>query len=662
MQGGIAHLLESPVAFFLIIISIVLIAPLLSERLKLPGVIGLVVGGIIVGPYGLGLLHEGEVIELFAEIGLIYLMFSAGLEVDLAQFNRVRNKAITFGLFTFFIPLAGGALLGFAIGLSIPGAILLGSAVSSHTLLAFPVVSRMGIGGREPIAMTVGATVFTDIAAFLVLAIISGTTQGDASFGRLALLLIALAVYAVLVIVGLPRLGKEFLARFSQNTVEFQFVLVALFAVALIAEGIGLHPVVGAFLAGLAINATLPHRSLVVGRVLFLGEALFIPVFLIYSGMITNPAAFITSAETLGVGVALTLIAYLTKYIAAWLAGRVYGYTHPEVLTIWGLSQAQAAVTLPTVLVGVNIGLFPESIFAGTMLMILATSITSPILVQRFGKKMRPALLEARTDRPNPFERVLVPVLDADAQEHLLELAGILTREKQGTLMPLHITLTSGSQVIGKAHGDRVMSDELLNQADTRCEPVHRVDTHVGRGILHSAIEKEASIVVMGWRGKKRFAESTFGTTLDDVMWGAKIPVMIGRLSQPVNGINKVILLLASGSTATDFVDEMVEDAAIIAHGVNAELFILTESGYIELVNHWIDALNIEHPHQIIPLQGDPTARLAREAENDTLIIFGITGSRQRFRSSLGGLPENIAASTSADLLVLHYPVEVGAG
>lgn len=656
MEGGILHLLESPVAFFLIIISIVLIAPLLSERLRLPGVIGLIVGGIVVGPYGLGLLQEGEVIELFAEVGLIYLMFSAGLEVDLVQFNRVRNKAVTFGLFTFLVPLIGGTLLGFAIGLSVPGAILLGSAVSSHTLIAFPILGKLGIGSREPIAVTVGATVFTDIAAFLVLAIISGTTTGDSSVGRVALLLIALVVYAVLVIVGLPRIGKGFLARFSQNTVEFQFVLVALFAVALIAEGIGLHPVVGAFLAGLAINATLPHRSLVVGRVLFLGEALFIPVFLIYSGMITDPAAFITSAETLGVGVALTLIAYLTKYIAAWLAGRVFGYTQPEVLTIWGLSQAQAAVTLPTVLVGVNIGLFPDSIFAGTMLMILATSITSPLLVQRFGKRMRPALLEPRTDRPNPFERVLVPVLDADTQEHLLELAGILARERQGTFMPLHITLTSGNDVIGKAAGERVMRDELLNQADTRCEPIYRVDTHIGRGILHSAIEKEASIILMGWRGKKRFTESVLGTTLDDVIWGAKIPVMIGRLKQPVNGINKVILLLSRDSTATDYVDEMVENAAIIADAVNAELLILAESGYIETIRRWIDDLHIEHPHEIIPLQGDPTIRLAREAEDDTLIIFSTTGSRQRFRSSLAALPESIAASTNADLLVLHYP------
>jgi nucleotide-binding universal stress UspA family protein len=352
----------------------------------------------------------------------------------------------------------------------------------------------------------------------------------------------------------------------------------------------------------------------------------------------------------------LTLIAYLTKLIAAWIAGRIYGYTRDEVMTMWGLSQAQAAVTLPTVIVGVNIGLFPESIFAGTMLMILATSITSPLLVQRFGKKVRAPQVTLSAARPNPFERVLVPVLDADEQEYLLELAGIMTREKSGVLMPLHITLTAAGKVIGKAHGERVMDDEMLNQPDTSCEPIHRVDTHVARGILHSALEREASVIVMGWRGKKRFAESIFGTTLDEVIWNAKTPVIIGRLKQRINSLQKVMLVLAKESVVDDYVDEMVENAAIIAHAINAPLLILTEPGYIPLVNRWIVELNIEHPHEVEPLQGDIIARITQGATNDTLAIISTTGSRQRFRSSLGAIPERIAERISGDLLVLHYP------
>ncbi len=662
MDSILHHLLESPVAFFLIIIAIILAAPLLSERLRLPGVIGLVVGGMAVGPYGFGLLEDGEVVRLFAEIGLIYLMFSAGLEVDLQQFSRVRNKAVTFGVLTFMIPLVGGIALGFVIGLDTAGAILLGSAVSSHTLLAFPILNRLGIVGREPVAVTVGATVFTDVAAFLVLAVISGMAGGDASVGRFAALLIGLVVYAALVIFGLPRVGKGFFARFSGGALEFQFVLVALFGVALLAEAIGLHAVVGAFLAGLAINSALPHRSMVLGRILFFGEALFIPIFLIHSGMITDPVAFFSSGETLAIGVALTAVAYVTKYAAAWIAGRIYGYNGDEVMTMWGLSQAQAAVTLPTVLVGVEIGLFPQAIFSGTMMMILATSITSPLLVARYGKRLGTTepLPTPGKERPNPFARVLVPVLDTDEQEHLLALAGILVREKEGVLMPLHISLAASGKVIGMAHGDDMLDDEMMLQPDTQCEPMHRVDTHVGRGILHSILEREASMVVMGWRGKKRFAESIFGTTLDEVIWNAKTPVLIGHLGRPINGLEHVILLLAHESTAFEYVDEMVENAAIIAKGINAPLLILTELEYKDLVKRWLVDLKIEHPTTVEIIQGDALTTLAARATEDTLAIISTTGSRQRFRSSLGELPGRIAEKTPAALMVLHYPAGGG--
>lgn len=653
MEAGLLH---NPVAIFLTIIAITLIAPLFSERVHLPGVVGLIIGGIIVGPFGLRLLGVDQVIELFAEIGLIYLMFSAGLEVDLPMFNRVRNKAIAFGVFTFFVPLIGGALLGLALNLSFPAAILLGSAVSSHTLIAFPLAARLGISSREPVAITVGATVFTDIAAFLVLAIISGMQQGDASIGRFAALIIGLIVYAAIVLFGLPRFGKQFLARFSGGSVEFQFVLVALFAVALAAQSIGLHPVVGAFLAGLAINSMLPHRSMVVGRVLFLGEALFIPVFLIYSGMITDPTAFLAGAETLALGFALTAVAYLTKLIAAWIAARIYGFSFADTMTIWGLSQAQAAVTLPTVIVGVELGLFPQTIFSATMLMILATSITSPLLVQRFGRKLSRAHTTRDRERPNPFARILVPTVDTDKQEHLLELAGILAREKNGIMIPLHVALASTGVVVGLEVGKKVVADEMMEQPDTSTLPLRRVDTHVARGILHSALEQDASIILMGWRGKPNFQESLFGTTLDEVVWHARSPVMAGRLTHPINAMTQVMLLITRDSTAYDFVDEMVEVAAIIAQAINAPLLILPEEHYYELVCKWCVDLKIDHQHEIRVLSGDPLTTIQNQADEHTLIVLATTGSRQRFRSSLGHLPVDLAARTPAALVVLHYP------
>ena len=285
--------LNEPVAFFLLIMSIILITPLLSERVKIPGIIGIIIGGMLIGPHGFGLIEAGDRMEFLSTIGLVYLMFSAGLEVDINQFLRVRGRSFVFGFFTFLLPQLMGMGLGYILGLEPLGMILLGSAFASHTLIAFPILTRLGITRNEAIAVTTGATVLTDIGAFIVLAVVLGAKTGGLQISYFVQLFLLLSVFTALIIFGLPRLGKYFFQRFSGRSIEFQFIIVVLFVAAFGAELIGVHEVVGAFLAGLAINATLPRHSPVTGHVLFMGESFFIPVFLLYSGMITDPLSFL---------------------------------------------------------------------------------------------------------------------------------------------------------------------------------------------------------------------------------------------------------------------------------------------------------------------------------------------------------------------------------
>jgi Kef-type K+ transport system membrane component KefB len=274
--------LNEPVAFFLLIMSIILITPLLSERVKLPGIVGIILGGMLIGPHGFGLIEAGDRMEFLSTIGLVYLMFSAGLEVDIHQFMRVRGRALVFGFFTFLMPQLMGMGLGYFLGLEPLGMILLGSAFASHTLIAFPILTRSGATRNEAIAVTAGATVLTDIGAFIVLAVVLGAKSGGLKITYFIQLLVLLSIFTALIIIGLPRLGKFFFQRFSTRSVEFQFVIVVLFVAAFGAELIGVHEVVGAFLAGLAINATLPHHSPVTGHVLFIGESFLITVFKLY--------------------------------------------------------------------------------------------------------------------------------------------------------------------------------------------------------------------------------------------------------------------------------------------------------------------------------------------------------------------------------------------
>ena len=381
-------LVQNPVAIFLTVIAVILIAPLIIERFRLPGIVGIIIGGIIIGPYALNLLSVDSTIETLAVAGLVYLMFSVGLEIDLRQFKRVRNKSIVFGLLTFSIPLFTGTALGQWLGYSWASSFLLGAVIASHALINYPLLSRLGIMRNDAVAATVGATVFSDVSALLVLAFVVRTNEGGASALDIILLIVTMIAYTTFILFAVPRLGKLFFRRFSGRAVEFQFILVVLFMAALLAELIDMHVIIGAFLAGLAINSTLPSRSPVLNRVLFLGEAFFIPIFLLYIGMIIDPAAFFSESNTLIAGWMMIASVYLTKLVAAWIDTGIYGYSRDELFTIWGITQAQATTTLAVLLVGVEAGLLPEAVFNGGVMMVMITCITSSILVQWFGSRL----------------------------------------------------------------------------------------------------------------------------------------------------------------------------------------------------------------------------------------------------------------------------------
>jgi len=648
--------LEAPVAVFLTIMAVILITPLLSERVRLPGIVGLILGGILVGPHGLGLLATGHVIELLSTVGLIYLMFSAGLEIDLRQFSRVRNKALLFGMFTFMFPLLSGIALGRGLGLNWPSAVLLGSVYASHTLVAFPILSRLGIVRNEAVSVTIGATVFTDVAALLVLAIVAGTQDGDASALSVVGLIALMIGYALLVLLGLPRAGKLFFRRFTSRAIEFQFVLVALFVAALLAERIGMHAIVGAFLAGLAINSTLPARSAVVGQVLFLGESFFIPIFLMYIGMITDPLAVLVNIQTLLIGVGMTMAVYAAKFAAAWVTTRIFHYSRDELFTMWGLSQAQAAATLAAILVGVEINLFPMTIFNGAILMILCTCITSPLLVQRFGLRLHPS--EAPREKRPLFDRILVPIANPKTQEHLITLADILSRISKGILLPLHVAQEVNRRVVGLEHQQQLLErvPEILSDPETQIQPVRRVDASIARGILHAAIENEASLIVMGWRGKPTFRQSIFGTVLDEVVWHATVPVMVGRLITPINAMRRVVLVVPPNSLGAGLAGKTLEIVTTVAQAINVPLLVLAAQRYVVNLRDGLDKLKPEQPYEVVRLGSNVIQDVAGRVGAEDLMVVTTMGSQRRFRSSLGHIPEQLVAAIPGSIVMIHYP------
>jgi len=655
-MGGPEPLIREPLGVFLTIVAVIFIAPLLMERVRLPGIVGLILGGILIGPHGLRFLVVGHTIELLATVGLIYLMFNAGLEIDMRRFGRIRNKALVFGLFTFLFPQISGLALGRWLGLEWPAAVLLGSVYASHTLIAFPLVSRLGIVRNEAVSATIGATVFTDVAALLVLALVSSVKGGDVSPGHFLVLLLLVMGYALLVLVGLPRLGKLFFRRVSDPTVEFQFVLVVLVVAAIVAELIGMHAIVGAFLAGLAINSILPAHSLVISRLLFLGEAFFIPIFLIFVGMITDLGAVATNLQAIAIALAFTSAVYITKFLAAWVTGRILRYSRDEVLVAWGLSQAQAAATLATILVGIQIGAFTPVIFNAAIFMILATSITSPIVVQRFGMRLHP--VEAEVVSAPTFDRILVAVANPATEEHLITLASILAKASDGLLLVLNVAREVGGRVVGLENQKRLLEAEVITRSEARVQTIRRVDISIARGILHASMEHEASAIVLGWKGAPSFREHIFGSILDDVLWHAHVPVLVGRIIAPINSLERVILVLRDGAMTSMAMQETLQVAKIIAQAINARLLVLTTLADLAALEEQLKRIKPEYPFQVDRLGHDVRRDVAARAGPHDLILITTPGSRAHFLSALGRLPEQLVATTPSSVIVIHHPWE----
>jgi Kef-type K+ transport system membrane component KefB/nucleotide-binding universal stress UspA family protein len=651
------ELFNKPVGFFLLIMMIILITPLLSERVRLPGIVGIILGGMLIGPHGFGLVQDNDRIQFLSTIGLVYLMFSAGLEVDINQFMKVRARALVFGIITFIFPQLMGMGLGYILGLDWLGVILLGSAFASHTLIAFPILTKLGVTRNEAVAVTTGATVLTDICAFIVLAVVLGAKSGDGiSVIYFIELLVMLAIFTSIIIFGLPRLGKLVFQKLSGRALEFQFVIVVLFIAAFTAELIGVHEVVGAFLAGLAVNSMLPRHSPVTGHVLFIGESFFIPVFLLYSGLITDPLTFLKSPQTIIVALGVTIVAYVSKFIAAWLTAKIYKYTRSEFWTVYGLSHAQAAVTIPTLVIGLETGLFDATLFNAAILMILLTSITSPLVVQRFAPDLQTA---ATDDEHIPlFGRILVPIADSKQSEGLVTLASMLARASKGKVLAVSVARDLGQDKESDFHHHRDILGrvhETLNDPETEIELIPRMAASHAQGILHTAQEKNASLIVMGWRGKRTLRENLLGSVLDEVIWGSDTPVMIGKLELPLNSMQRVVFIVPKKAVPLIVLRRMLEANLILAKALGIPLVLRADPSYLQAIAALLVALNSDHPVSVEPLTDQlKPAALEQESISSFILVPGF-GSRKRVADTLGNLPEQLAASFDGNLAILHF-------
>lgn len=554
---------DSPLIAFTILLLVSLTLPPIFERFRLPGLVGLLLAGMILGPDGLKLLDpSSDVMKLLSDIGKIYLMFVAGMEIDLAEFRKTRNRSLSFGLATFLIPLIGGTLVGQLFGMGLNTSVLVGSLLASHTLLAYPIVNRLEVVHTEAVAITVGATIITDIAALLVLAICVSIHVGDFSTVSLVTQLLALAAYVVFVLVGFDWAGREFFRRSGdQEGNQFLFVLVAVFLASVGAQVINIEQIVGAFLAGLAVNDVV-GRGPVEEKIKFVGSTLFIPFFFVGMGLLLSVSGFVETLTTdflLTLAIVTTLVG--TKFLAALVIKLRYGYQWNEMFTMWSLSLPQVAATLAAALAALNVGLIAPSVFKAVIVLMLVTSILGPILTARFARtlvvpKGPPMDERVRVPRepddndPTPAAayachayRVVVPVYNPATERYLIEMGALLARNEGGELIPLaiakahlHMDEPELDAALQRSHKLLQRAIAVSHEFQVKATPLVRVDDDIAHGISRAAREQEASLIVMGWSPRLGLRARLFGNVIDSVFWSAHCPVAVVRLlEEPIN-------------------------------------------------------------------------------------------------------------------------------
>ncbi|MDX2100833.1 MAG: cation:proton antiporter [Leptolyngbyaceae cyanobacterium bins.59] len=541
------HVLQEPIVSFSILLAVILTIPPLVERLKLPGLVGLLAAGVLLGPNGLHLLDKStDTMRLLSEIGLLYLMFVAGLEVDMVQFQRMKYQSMGFGSLTFIVPMITGTLVGQLFGFSLNASILLGSILASHTLLAYPLVSRLGVVNNRAVMVTIGATIFTDVGALLVLAVCVGIHGGNFTIVNLITLLLSLVIYSAVVLFGFDWAGREFFRRSGDDEGnQFLFVLLAIFLASFGAELIGVEKIVGAFLAGLAVNGAVGEGP-VKEKVTFVGNVLFIPFFFINIGLLIDVQAFIRSTQSMTLMLAIVGGLVASKFIAAFLTKLIYRFNQNEMLVMWSLSLPQVGATLAATLVGYEVGLLNEEVLNGVIVMMLVTSTLGPLITSRTAPNLiteatlsEPALSLTQWERSSddPPYKVVVPVYNPQTERHLIEMAALLARSESGRIVSLsiatvhtHLDAPELKQVLQRGDVLLERAREMGEDLGVPVDPILRIDDGIAQAISRASREQNACLIVMGWGRRTGLRAKLFGNVIDSVLWSAHCPVAVSRL------------------------------------------------------------------------------------------------------------------------------------
>ena len=675
-QAAITLPLTDPVLKFLLILVIILAAPLLLNKLRIPHLLGLIIAGAIIGPNGFNLVLRDSSIILSGTAGLLYIMFLAGLEIDLGDFKKNKWKSLSFGMYTFLVPMALGTLVGlYVLNFSMLTSILLASMFASHTLIAYPIISKLGITKDKAVGITVGGTMITDTLALLVLTVIVEMAVGEVDDWFWYRLGAAIILFFAFVMIVFPIVGRWFFKRCEDNVSQYIFVLVMVFLGAYLAELAGLESIIGAFLAGMALNRLIPSTSPLMNRVEFVGNAIFIPFFLIGVGMLIDYRAFFTNWDTIKVGAVMIVVATVAKFVAAWMTQKTFRMSVDQRRVIFGLSNAQAAATLAAVMVGYNvilgetpagepIRLLNESVLNGTILMILVTCTMASFSAQKGAHNI--AMNDVSDEKEGTGEhqeRILIPVSYEKNVTELVNLStAIKSKKNKNGLFALNVINNQASDDKAFKQSKKVlnMAVTTASATDNVLQDLLRYDLNVANAIISVIKEQGITDLVLGLHQGKGVVSSFLGNMTEAILGQSNVTTLIYRPIQPIATVKRHLVVVPARAEKEVGFPMWVNKVWNIIHNSGAKAVFYASEDTTMYLKEIYKKRPIEAEFSSFD-DWDDFLIMSREIKSDdTLWVVMSRRERLSYHANMSRIPNYLNKYFQSNSFVLVYPIQAG--
>ena len=673
---GIHLPITDPTWIFFLVLMIILFAPIILGRLRIPHIIGMILAGVVIGKYGFNILERDSSFELFGKVGIYYIMFLAGLEMDLENLKKNLGRAFVFGLLTFAIPFAVGMWVGMSLfRFSVGASLLLSSIFASHTLVAYPIVGRYGLSRHASVSISIGGTMFALTVSLFVLAGISGIYKGELDSGSWMLFVLKCVAYCVFVFWIFPRFARWFFRKYEDNVMQYIFVLALVFLSAALAELAGMEGIFGAFLAGLVLNRLIPHVSPLMNRTEFVGNALFIPYFLIGVGMLINLGTLFSGGETLKVVLVMVVVATVTKWIAAWLTQKIYRMSKASRQMLFGLSNAHAAGALAMVMVGTKIEISPgeylmnEGMLNGVVIMILFSCIISSMVTEHAARTMALAEENGEMDmsRGKEDERMMVSIANPETVEPLVNMA-LLMRNPKSKKELLAVTVEVEYDEAKKQaklaqrrksleHAARIASAVDVPMK-TRC----RLSTNAATGILNTASEMNATEIVLGLHHKHGLLDSFLGSFAQSILKGTHRQLMIVKCLMPVNTMRRLMVAVPPKAEYEAGFYKWVERLARIGGQLGCRVHFWAHPDTIQRISGYMEKFHSSVRVEFSTMDDwDDLLMMSSKVAYDHLtVIVSARKGAISYQPSFEELPNQITKYFSNSSLMLIYPDQLG--